>query len=313
VPDVPARASVDRPDAAARGGVLVIDKPAGPTSHDIVAVVRRRLRGAKVGHTGTLDPLATGVLPLVIGRATRLARYLSGADKEYDAVIEFGRATDTCDASGRVVFEAAAGSGPPPAEAVASVLAGFRGAWMQTPPAYSARLAGGIRAYEQARRGETVEREPCKVTVSELDLLSLDGLRLRVRLVASAGFYVRAFAHEMGRQLGCGAYLVTLRRLRSGPFGLSEAVPLGALDDAALEDRVLPLESLLTGWPEVVLTPAGTEWAAHGRDLGPGQCRDGLTAAPAGRPVRLLAPDGRLVGVAAMTPGGVLHPDVILV
>ena len=200
----------------ARGGVLVLDKPPGPTSHDCVAAVRRKFRGSKVGHTGTLDPFATGVLPIVVGRATRLARYLSGTEKEYDALIRLGRATDTHDATGTVVFEAPDGLAIPDSDAVATVLDGYRGTWMQTPPAFSAKLAGGVRAYEQARRGRPVELAPVAVTVSALELLSVAGPLVRLRLVSSAGFYVRSLAHDIGVKLGTGATLEGLRRLRSG-------------------------------------------------------------------------------------------------
>ena len=294
-------------------GVLVVDKPAGPTSHDIVAAVRRRLRGAKVGHTGTLDPFATGVLPLVVGRATRLARFLTAADKEYDALIRLGRATDTCDLTGRVTFEAPAGFAPPAPAAVAAAIDGFVGTWMQTPPAYSAKLAGGVRAYEQARRGEAVDRPPARVTVSRLELLSIEGPLVRVRLVCSAGFYVRAFADAVGRELGTRGCLDALRRLRSGSFTLAEAVPVAALDAGGLDGRLLPLESLLPEWPAVGLTAEGAAWAAHGRDLGPAQCRSGQGSAPAGSAVRLFAPDGRLVALAEGGAGGILHPSVVLV
>jgi tRNA pseudouridine55 synthase len=296
-----------------RSGVLVVDKPAGPTSHDIVAVVRRRFRGAKVGHTGTLDPFATGVLPLVIGRATRLARYLSSAEKEYDALIRLGVATDTQDITGAVIFEAPAGVAPPSPDAVAAGLAGYRGTWMQTPPAYSAKLAGGVRSYDRARRGAPVNLAPVAVTVSALELLSVDGPVVRIRLVASAGFYVRALAHDLGLKLGTGATLEALRRLRCGAFGLSDAVTLDAIADAGSDPRVLPLEALLTEWPSVSLTEEGAGWVSHGRPVGPAQCAGVPPALPAGCQVRFLAPGGCLLAVGEAGPGGVLHPAAVLV
>lgn len=299
--------------AAGRGGVLVIDKPAGPTSHDIVAVVRRRFRGAKVGHTGTLDPFATGVLPVVVGRATRLARYLSGAEKEYDALLRLGRATDTHDATGRVVFEAPVTVALPPRERVAAVLDRYRGTWKQTPPAYSAKLAGGVRAYDQARRGTPVALAPVDVTVSALELLSVDGPLVRLRLVSSAGFYVRALAHDIGLTLGTGATLEGLRRLRSGTFGLSDAVTLDLVAEAGVESRLVPLEGLLPDWPAVRLTEEGADWLSHGRLLGPGQCAGVPPGLPAGARVRFLAPDGQLLAVGEAGRGGVLHPSVVLV
>ena len=310
---MPARPSADDAGPAGRGGVLVVDKPEGPTSHDIVAVVRRRFRGAKVGHTGTLDPFATGVLPVVIGRATRLARYLSGVEKEYDALIRLGRATDTYDATGTVVREAPEGSPLPSAGTIADALGGFRGTWMQTPPAFSAKMAGGVRAYDQARRGKPVELAPVSVTVSALELLSVDGPLVRIRLVSSAGFYVRAMAHDLGLTLGTGATLESLRRLRSGPFGLGDAVTLDAVVETDVAARVLPLEALLTDRPSVTVTQEGADWIAHGREVGPAQCAGGPSGAPAGAEVRLLDPGGRLVAIGKAMPGGVLRPAVVLV
>jgi tRNA pseudouridine55 synthase len=298
---------------AVRGGVLVVDKPAGPTSHDIVAVVRRRFRGTKVGHTGTLDPFATGVLPIVIGRATRLARYLSGADKEYEAIIRLGQATDTHDSTGAVVFNAPDGFPLPAPDTVAAVLGRYRGTWMQTPPAYSAKLAAGVRAYDQARRGKAVELAPVSVTVHQLDLLSVDGPFVRIRLVSSAGFYVRALAHDIGQTLGTGATLDGLRRLRSGPFGLGGAVTLDVVAQSEIASRVVPLEALLTDWPAIGLTREGADWASHGRHVGPAQCADGPAGVPEGARVRLLGPDRRLVAVGEAGAGGVLHPAVVLV
>lgn len=294
-----------------RGGVLVVDKPAGPTSHDVVAVVRRAFRGAKVGHTGTLDPFATGVLPVVIGRATRLARYLAGADKEYDALVRLGRSTDTFDVTGRVVYEAPEGFARPSPAELAGVLAHYRGCWMQTPPAYSAKMAGGVRAYEQARRGEAVELAPVPVTVEAIDLLSFDGPLVRFRLVASAGFYVRALAQDLGERLGTGATLEGLRRVRSGPFGLDSAVTLDTVVRSEAGPRLLPLEALLTEWPAAVLTPTGAEWVAHGRAIGPAQCAGPLREPPGVR-IRLVGPDGSLLAVGESGAGGLLHPSVVL-
>ena len=296
---------------AVRGGVLVIDKPPGPTSHDVVAVVRRVFRGAKVGHTGTLDPFATGVLPVVIGRATRLARFLAGADKEYDALVRLGRSTDTYDVTGRVVYEAPEGFSLPSPAAVADVVRGYLGSWMQTPPAYSAKQADGVRAYEQARRGKAVELAPVPVRVEAIDVLSVDGPLVRLRLVSSAGFYVRALAQDLGERLGTGATLEGLRRLRSGAFGLGDAVTLDAVVRSEAGPRLLPLDGLLADWPAAVLTAEGVDWVAHGRAVGPAQCASPL-AAPTGRPVRLVGPDGSLLALGEPGPGGVLHPTVVL-
>ncbi len=315
VADVPApQAARDQPGFG-RGGVLVVDKPPGPTSHDIVAAVRRHCRGAKVGHTGTLDPFATGVLPLVIGYATRLARYLGGSDKEYRAVIRLGRATDTHDETGQVVFEAPAGARMPGESELTALLSAFLGTWAQTPPAFSAKLSDGVRAYEEARRGRPVSLAPVQVTVSEIEVLGIEGPLATVRLVTSAGFYVRAFAHDIGSRLGVGACLSALRRTRSGDFRIEEAIGLATVVEPGLERHLVPLEALLPGFPAVVLTAEGLDRVGHGRELGPVHYAGQLAArhaSPGGRPVRLLAPDGRLAALGEMVAGGVLHPAVVL-
>ena len=224
-------------------GVLVIDKPAGPTSHDIVACVRRTLGLKKVGHLGTLDPLATGVLPLVVGRATRLASLLAGASKQYDAVIRLGVITDTYDITGTVVggadaprpdaTSAAHGELQPSPETIAHAAAGFVGSYPQRPPPFSAKKIDGVRAYALARRRQPVEVTPAQVTVEALTVLSIDGPRVRCRMVCLSGFYVRSLAHDLGGVLGCGGCLETLRRERHGPFNLQAAVPLAQI----VEDR----------------------------------------------------------------------------
>ena len=313
MPEVDGRESPPEASRLDRGGVLVIDKPPGPTSHDIVAVVRRRLRGAKVGHTGTLDPFATGVLPLVIGRATRLARYLTASDKEYHAVIRLGRATDTHDATGAVVSEAPPGTAMPGAETLSALLATFLGTWPQVPPSFSAKMSDGVRAYKQARRGVALQLAPVQVTVLEIDLLSVQGPLVAARLVSSAGFYVRAFAHDIGLRLGVGACLEALRRTRSGAFGLRDAVTLDKVHEKGLLDHLVPLEALLPDWPSVVVTGEGVARVGHGRDLEAGHCVDGLPPEADATPFRVLGPDGRLVALAEVAPGPVLHPAVVLV
>jgi tRNA pseudouridine55 synthase len=203
-------------------GVLVVDKPLGPTSHDVVARARRALGTPRVGHTGTLDPQATGVLPLVVGKATRLAQFLSASVKEYDALVAFGRATDTYDAAGAVTEETGR---QPSAEAVEAALERFRGAFLQAPPAYSAKKVDGERAYARARRAEAVTPAPVAVTVERLELTGWDGDLVCLRVRASAGFYVRSLAHDLGAALGTGAHLAGLRRILAGAFTLDDAVP----------------------------------------------------------------------------------------
>jgi tRNA pseudouridine55 synthase len=293
-------------------GVLVVDKPLGPTSHDVVARARRALGTPRVGHTGTLDPRATGVLPLVIGKGTRLARFLTASMKEYEALVVFGRATDTYDAAGTVTAET--GRRPAP-DAVEAALAQFRGAFLQTPPAYSAKKVDGERAYARARRDEAVTPPAVMVSVEQLALTGWEGEMARLTVRASAGFYVRSLAHDLGTALGTGAHLAGLRRTRAGVFTLDDAVPFDLLlpeHRETLLGRLRPLEQVLPHAPAVRLTPRGLQRVGHGQDVGPA---DYETTAPLGEegPIQLLAPDGTLVALGgAPSATGFLHPSVVL-
>jgi tRNA pseudouridine55 synthase len=293
-------------------GVLVIDKPAGPTSHDVVARMRRVLGTKRIGHTGTLDPFATGVLPLVAGRATRLAAFLSGGEKEYDAGIRLGLATETYDATGsnREPIEVPPGID---ARAIEAALARFRGRFDQTPPPYSAKKVEGVPAYKLARKNRPVALRPVSVTVSELVLLGYEQGLARIRVRATAGFYVRSLAHDLGQTLGCGAHLETLRRTRAATFGLDVSIPLGDAEANPVRAKalVLPLERLLPGIPAVTLTERGVWRAAHGSELGAADMARPFTA-PDGN-CRLLDGAGHLLGIAEVRPGGVLHPVLVLV
>ena len=304
-------------------GVLVIDKPAGPTSHDVVAVARRALGSARVGHTGTLDPLATGVLPLVIGRATRLASFMTGADKEYIAKIRFGLATETYDAEGVSGLEPRAPLDDLTESDVRQALGAFIGHYQQTPPPFSAKKIGGTPAYKLARRDVPVSLRPVDVVVTEIEVQSFaDGLA-QVRLVCSSGFYVRSLAHDLGMKLGCGAHLEGLRRTRSGEFTLADAVPLdvlasGGATAAAL--RIVPMERLLRQLPSVVLNSSGAKRVSHGADVGPADLVGSAPAMPTTSdepsPLsrwRLLDAEGLLLGLAERRAGGLLHPLVVLV
>ena len=310
-------------------GVLVIDKPAGPTSHDVVAVVRRAIGSPKVGHTGTLDPLATGVLPLVIGRATRLASYMSGADKEYVARIRFGVATATYDAEGRHGSAASlSGEGLSAVAAlddgaVREALRAFEGTFLQTPPPFSAKKVGGTPAYKLARQDKPVEMKPVEVTVRELELLGYaDGLA-DVRLVSSSGFYVRSLAHDLGQRLGCGAHLEGLRRTRAGEFTLDEAVALEAVvvgGGPAAGARLVAMDRLLGMMPAVVVNDLGARRASHGNALRPEDLAGGGADKPGPSPrsandrrLRLLDQAGSLLGLVERRDDGLLHPLVVLV
>lgn len=296
-------------------GVLVVDKTEGPTSHDVVKFGRRALGESRIGHTGTLDPMATGVLPLVVGRATRLAQFLTASDKTYEASVAFGRATDTCDATGKVV---ASSDARPTRDALIAALDAFRGTYEQTPPAYSAKNIDGERSYDLARKGKTaVAQRPKAVTVTakRVELLSFDGETARLEMQVTAGFYVRSLAHDLGDALGCGAHLSALRRTRSGEFGLEHAVPLADVLQSsreALAARMVPLSALLPDIAAVTLRGAANlERLKNGVEIEPGDVVDPLSPLPA--LVRLLGPEGRLVALArpGKTPG-FLHGWVVL-
>lgn len=229
-------------------GVLIIDKPAGITSHDVVNRVRRVLKTKRVGHTGTLDPFATGVLVLLVGKATRLAQFVDKAAKEYAAEIRFGFATDTGDLTGERLWD-----DEPINFSVADLenaLTRFRGEIEQVPPMFSAKKVAGKKLYEHARKGEEIERTPVKITIHELEILenSLDSLEptARIRVFCSAGTYIRTLAEDIGRSLGIGAHLTALRRTAAGESRLDAAVTLENLDAAAEPTTfLLPVETVV--------------------------------------------------------------------
>jgi len=309
----------------------------------VVARVRRVLRERSVGHTGSLDPAATGVLALVLGRATRLARFLSASDKAYDAVVRLGFATDTADASGVPLGDRTVGDRPPDIgdqetaprpsrDEIERVLDEFRGTYLQQPPAYSAKKIGGTRSYQLARSKKSdqvaaVLPSPVTVAVHRLEIVDIEADRVTLRVECSAGFYVRSLAHDLGTRLGIGAHLTALRRMRSGECRLSDAIALETLErePERAHEHVIPMAGMLRGFPPVVLTPEGVRRAGHGRDLGAGELEapseTSVGSAPESRIpnrqsrgfVRLLAPDGDLIGIATPTASGLLHPSVVLV
>ncbi len=289
-------------------GGLAIDKTAGLTSHDVVAVARRTLGQPRIGHTGTLDPMATGVLPLLLGRATRLARFLASDRKSYEATIRLGQATSTYDADGTPV--GAAATSLPDRGAVEAALVQFRGHCDQVPPAVSAKKIGGHRAYALARAGAPVALPPVSVEVTRLDLVDLEDGLATLHLDCSAGFYVRSLAHDLGTALGVGAHLTALRRTRSGGFSLRDCISMpqlaGARDAAA---HVIGMAALLPDMPSRPLSPAEADDVMKGRPVvNVDVLANGSTVR---RFARLLAPDGVLAAVAEAR-GGVLHPLVVL-
>lgn len=261
-----------------KDGILLIDKPAGFTSHDVVARVRKIMGTRRVGHTGTLDPFATGLLVLCLNRATRLVQFLAGEDKEYQAVARFGFATDTGDLTGQPLADPtqAAHLSPADLEAAARQL---RGRIQQTPPMYSAKKLGGVKLYELARQGKTVERQPVEIEIKELEIglphvvphtAAKTLLDVPLRVTCSAGTYVRVLAEDLGKGLGIGAHLTTLRRTRVGQFTLAQSLTLEQLAELAqarqAEQVLRPLSAALP-FPEIVVHETEQRALAHGQAL----------------------------------------------
>ncbi len=286
-------------------GVLVVDKPVGPTSFDVVARVRRAVKVKRVGHGGTLDPLASGVLPVCVGEATKLAPFLLDAEKTYEFTVRFGAETDTDDAGGRVTATADA-SGLDQA-AVEAALGAFRGPISQVPPAYAAIKREGRALYDYARAGEAIEVAPRAVTIFALELVSFTGPdEVALRVHCSKGTYVRALARDLGRALGTGGHVTALRRTSSGPFALEVAWPLDrVLAALTAGDGDLPVVSLADA---LVHLPAVTADDALARRLRAGQrvAWSALSETPAGR-VRVLDGAGDLVAVAEPRADGLVR------
>jgi tRNA pseudouridine55 synthase len=282
-------------------GVLVVNKPRGWTSFDVVEWARGRLDCGKVGHAGTLDPDATGLLILLIGQATKLSQYLMLDEKEYAATIRLGVATDTDDATGRILSE-----GPPPTlskDELEECLSAFRGTILQVPPAVSALKQGGRRWYRLAREGIPFERPAREVTIQTLELLSHEGPYLRLRVVCSRGTYIRALARDIGEALGCGGCLHELVRTRAGPFGLEQAMEVeeGAPSEGVVR-RVIPLEELLDSWPRAMISEQADVRLRHGAPISSGDLRSISRPLVEGDHVRLFSPGGRLVSIARAVP-----------
>jgi len=251
--------------ANAVSGVLVIDKPVGMTSHDVVQQVRAGTRIRRAGHTGTLDPRASGVLVVLIGPAVRLSEYVSNSDKRYQAVLRFGMTTNTYDTEGEITSRAPVDISY---EELEETLGTFVGEFEQTPPIYSAIKVGGRKAYDIARNGETVELEPRLITVHSIELLDWDPPEAVVDIHCSSGTYIRSLASDLGEKLGCGATLVGLRRTRNGQFALRDAVSLSKLQDAFNNGDwykyLIPAAEALSDWYTVVLTFEQVDAVRHG-------------------------------------------------
>ena len=307
-------------------GVLVIDKPPDVTSHDVVDDLRRILHERRIGHTGTLDPFATGVLVILVGRATRLAQFLSGLEKEYEAVIRLGYATDTGDVTGKPLVvneqsrEVAVGGWTAPQ--IEAALAKFRGEIDQVPPMYSAKKQGGRKLYELARRGEEVERKPVKVCIHAFERLNpvgdlvkdnLDGtFDFEARVSCSAGTYIRTLAEDFGKQLGVGAHVAELRRTRVGDFSIQDASTIAdvkvSVGEEALGKIILPNSVALARLPVVDFSDDDVRRVQNGM---PVQVSEGAWAN--GERVRIRDQKGELIAVGEFdAASGLLRPSVVL-
>ncbi len=276
-------------------GIAVVDKPEGWTSHDVVAKFRGVARTKRVGHLGTLDPMATGVLPLAVNAGTRLVKYYVGAQKTYDADIRLGFATDTYDRTGRPVSEPANVSVN--RVEVENELAKFRGAISQIPPQYSAKKVGGVTAHNAAREGLVVQLAPIHVTIHELDLLGFEGDHIRLHIRCSAGTYIRTIADDLGKALGCGAHLDSLRRLAAGDFTIDQARPLQ-------EVAVIPLPELLPQFPIFAVDEQMAASIRQGRTFGAPQCETPY--------LKALSETGSLIAICKRTALGAYHPETVI-
>lgn len=292
-------------------GVLVVDKPSGWTSHDVVNKTRRFVGTRKVGHLGTLDPMATGVLPLLIGRATRLAQFFGKADKVYEGTVQFGYATDTYDAEGKPVSEET--SITLNREHVGELLlTRFQGSVQQIPPPVSAKKIQGTPAYKLARKNLQVNLAPITIEVYSLDILRCEGSELDLRVHCSAGTYLRSIAHDLGQLLGCGAFLKVLRRLASGGFDLQMAHTLENLDKLSQEGRIsnalIRSADLLPEFPSEWVDAATAGFIRQGRDFRVSPFR----TAAASKYVKAVSPEGELLAIGEARLPNVYHPILVL-
>lgn len=288
-----------------RSGVIPIDKPEGPTSHDVVARTRRALGTRRVGHTGTLDPFASGLLLVCVGNATRLAEYLTALRKRYVATLRLGVATDTDDHTGEPISESEAWRELPDAE-IRAALAQQVGERLQLPPRYSAKKVAGERMYAAARRGEEVERAAVPVTIHSIRVLRVDLPEVEFEVDCGSGTYIRAIARDAGEALGVGAHLTRLRRTRVGDFSVEDALPLDALGEAAAVDAAILSPARAVGHlASVEVDEAGV------RAIGYGQGVPAPPDAPTGVPVALLSGPDRLVAIGERV-GGRIQPRKVL-
>jgi tRNA pseudouridine55 synthase len=288
-------------------GLLIVDKPGGITSHDVVVRVRRATGESSIGHLGTLDPMATGVLPLLLGKYTRLAQFFGSLEKTYTGTIRFGFATDTYDADGQAIAEGVPVSITP--ERVRNVASRFQGEIEQMPPPFSAKKTGGKRAYQLARAGETPKLKSVQITVKAFEITTMDGDTATFSMTVSAGGYVRSVAHEMGIALGCGAHLASLRRVAAGPFPIKHAIPLVDIEAQAgdtLEARMPHPRALLPELPAVTADAFSAGRVRNGAAVNLPE----FGSAPT---VKIFEDQRNLIAIGRRIAGTLFQPVVVLI
>jgi tRNA pseudouridine55 synthase len=289
-------------------GVLNLNKPAGMTSHDVVQRARFLLKEKRIGHTGTLDPLATGVLVLCAGKATRIAQYLEAGEKEYRAIMRLGVTTDTLDADGRVLETRS--YTPPDRQAIIAAFQDLIGTIMQQPPVYSAVKIGGVPSYRLAREGRAKPLEPRSVKISSIELLAYDDPFVSIAVTCSKGVYIRSLCAEIGNTLGMGAHLTGLERTRSGRFRMEQAITLQELADLAAAGKaaqaVIPIDAALADFSSVSVSETETSRVLHGNQI---PCPTSF-ACHDGDFIKLHSPSGTLLAIARIV-SGVIKPDLV--
>jgi tRNA pseudouridine55 synthase len=289
-------------------GVLNIHKPSGITSHDVVERVRKTLRERRIGHTGTLDPLATGVLVLCVGKATRIAQFLESGEKEYQAVMRLGITTDTLDADGRVLRSNP--YAPPVRDLIIEILKDFTGSIMQRPPAYSAIKIAGVPSYKMARKGNVEPHQPRPVHIFGIELTGYEDPFVSLTVQCSKGVYIRTLCADIGDALGMGAHLIKLERTRSGNFRLERAITLDQLAEmttaGSIHDALVSIDAALADFPLVPVSAAEAVMISHGNQI---PC-PGVFAGNTNRLVRLHNPSGLLLALARID-AGILRPDLV--
>ena len=298
-----------------RAGLLLVDKAKGPTSHDVVQAVRAISGQRRCGHTGTLDPFATGLLPLCLGRATRLARFVSGESKTYSATLRFGYATDTYDATGKAVGRKV--EAQVTREALEGLLPDFIGSQEQVPPPFAAKKIQGKRMYRLARAGIEVKPTASRVVIHRIDLQDVRSDHAVMVVEVGAGTYIRSLAHDLGQRLGCGAHLEELRRLRVGPFAVEQALSLEQLEtlvrSGRLGEALWDPARALSHLPAVCLGPEGADRLRHGMTVSSPEIDGAIPSVSPGRPCRLLDREGELLGVGVLVEGSSqFRPLVVL-